>query len=57
MKELVIFRMGDREQFFSFSLCGMYWAKKYANPASKWFGHVVGRLYFRKWWVPGVVGA
>lgn len=57
MEELVIFRKGDREQFFSFSLCGMCWAKEYASPASKWFGHVVGRLYFRKWWVPGIVGA
>lgn len=56
MKELIVFRLGDREQFFSFALLGLYWAKEYASPASKWFGHITGRLYFRKFWVPDVRG-
>jgi hypothetical protein len=43
--------VSDSEAFHAFRLGVFYWSRKYRYPASKWFGRIVGRLYFRKWWV------
>ena len=45
----------DQDTFHRWSLLGIYWARKYRSPASKWFGRIAWRIYFRKWWVPDAV--
>lgn len=46
-------RTTDPHAFHTWSLLGLlFWRHQYRYPASKWFGHIAGRLYFRKVWVP-----
>ena len=47
---------GDIHSFHEWGLLGIYYSKKYCAPGNKWYGHIFGRLYFRKFWVVGTGG-